>query len=263
MNRRWLIWGLFGLSSLWVVVLTAGSASAIPQDPKKIDEALTIFNRAKLLHQDGNYEDAIREYQRATRLDNKNPWIFNYLGLAQIAVGRSKDAVKSLMTALKLNPDITDIHNNLGVVYSEMGEREKAFEEFAAVVRDPTYPTPEKPLFNLGNLYFRENNFELALMHYKRAVEKNPSFALGYRGLGKVHLALGEPELAQKQFLTALEHAPSDQESLYEMARIYESQADLENALEFFRRVVQANRFSVFGRLSLEKLDTLKPSSKP
>ncbi len=262
MNRRWLIWQLFGLSSLLVAGVAAGSASAMLQDQAKIEEALKIFNRAKLLHQDGNYEDAILEYKRATRLDNKNPWIFNYLGLAQIAVGQTKEAIKSMHAALKLNPDLTDVHNNLGVVYSEMGDREKAFEEFAAVVRDPTYPTPEKPLYNLGNLYFRENSFELALMHYQRAVEKNPNFALGYRGLGKVHLALGEPELAQKKFLTALKYAPSDQGSLYELARIYESENDLENALEYFRRVVEADRFSMLGRLSLERLDVLKPGNE-
>lgn len=261
MSRRGLFRGLFVLGSWLMVAVVLGSPFL--QDQEKIDESLKIFNRAKLLHQEGNYQDAIQKYQEAIRLDDENPWVFNYLGLAQAAVGELEPAIKSLQTALKLNPDITDIHNNLGVVYSEMGNREKAFEEFSLVVRDPSYPTPEKPLYNLGNLYFREQNYELALMHYRRAVERNPRFALGYRGLGKVHAALNEPELAIEQFQEALENDPSDQESLYGLALIYESQGDSDKAREYFLRVVGADRFSLLGRLSLERLDALKPSSEP
>jgi len=229
-----------------------------PQNQEEIEEALKIFNSAKYLHQERNYEEAIKEYQRAALLDKENPFIFNYMGLAFLALGQYEGAQKAFTQALKLNPNLTDVHNNLGVLYSEMGNTEAAFKEFTQVVRDPSFPTPEKPLYNMGDLYLREGNLELALMHFRRAVEKNPNFALGYRGLGKVHLALNEVEMAINNLEKALERATNDQDSLYELARIYDGMGDTDRALDYYRRVVEVDRFSALGRLSLQRLEAIK-----
>ena len=246
----------------WQVVLglvLAGTlAGAVPQNPKEIEEALKILNRAKYLHQERKYEEAIAEYRQAAKLDKDNPFIFNYMGLAFLSIGDSKNAIKNFEQALKLNPDLTDVHNNLGVAYSETGNRDKAFQEFALVVGDPSFPTPEKPLYNLGELYLRDKNVELALMHFRRCVEKNPGFAMGHRGLGKAYLALGENESAIESFEQALELTPNDQESLYQLAQFYDQRGEAEEALEYYRRVVEADRFSSLGQLSLKRLDAPK-----
>ncbi len=242
-----------------LIALTALLMTGAVQDDEKINRALTMFNRGKHLHSEGKLDEAIVEYKAASKLDSENPWILSALGLAMTSARDFEGAEKAFRQALKLNTDLTDVHNNLGVLYSEMGQKEKAFEEFTAVLRDPSYPTPEKALFNMGALYFREQNYELALMYYHRAVEKSPKFAMGYRGLGEIHLALGEPEMAFDRFQQALEVAPNDLPSLYELARLYEEQGDTEKALEYYRRVVEADRFSVLGKISLEQLEILKP----
>ena len=168
-----------------LIALTALLMTGAFQDDEKINRALTMFNRAKHLHSEGRLDEAIAEYEAATKLDSENPWILNALGLAMTAARDFEGAEKAFRQALKLNADLTDVHNNLGVLYSEMGQKEKAFEEFTTVLRDPSYPTPEKALFNMGALYFRDQNYELALMYYHRSVEKSPKFAMGYRGLGR------------------------------------------------------------------------------
>jgi Tfp pilus assembly protein PilF len=147
------------------------------------------------------------------------------------------------------------------VLYSEMGRQEDAFKEFTLVTRDPNYPTPEKALYNMGELYLRDKSYELAMMYYRRSVERKPQFAMGYRGLGAVYLAMQEPELAQMQFETALEFDPDDLPSLYEMARLHDRRGETEKAQEYYRRVVEVDRFSTLGKLSMERLDALKPGS--
>ncbi|MGH9462221.1 MAG: tetratricopeptide repeat protein [Vicinamibacteria bacterium] len=244
-----------------LLALAALLMTGASQDDEVINRALTMFNRAKQLHSEGRLDEAIAEYKEASKLDSENPWIFNALGLAQTEARDFKEAEKAFRQALKLNAELTDVHNNLGVLYSEMGQKEKAFEEFTTVVRNPSYPTPEKALFNMGALYFREQNHELAQMYYRRAVEKSPKFAMGYRGLGEVHLALDEPEMAFDNFEKALELSPNDLPSLYEMARLYDQKGDTEKALEFYRRVVEVDRFSALGKISLERLETLKPGT--
>jgi tetratricopeptide (TPR) repeat protein len=244
-----------------LLALAALLMTGASQDDETINRALAMFNRAKQLHSEGRLDEAVAEYKEASKLDPENPWIFNALGLAQTEARDFKEAEKAFRQALKLNAELTDVHNNLGVLYSEMGEKEKAFEEFTTVVRNPSYPTPEKALFNMGALYFREQNYELAQMYYRRAVEKSPKFAMGYRGLGEVHLALNEPEMAFDNFEKALELSPNDLPSLYEMARLHDQRGDTEKALEFYRRVVEVDRFSALGKIRLGRLDVLNPGT--
>jgi len=252
--------GSFVLGSVLVSLvafLVAGRAvdAAAQGDDKKIDESLIIFNRGKMLHSEKRYDEAIVEYQRSLKLYDEDAWVWNYMALAMTAKRDFKGALKSFEKALALNPELTDIHNNLGVVYDQMGRRDKAFEEFGRVLRDPTYPTPEKTFYNLGDLYLQEKNYELAVMHFNRAVEKKPKFAMGYRGLGYAYMAMGKPEAATREFERAIEADPKDLPSLFELARINDQGGKTSEALSFYRRIVEADRFSQLGKLSLSRLE--------
>lgn len=241
--------------------LALPSGASTLQDDSKIERAIQIFNQGKLFHQQRQYQEAIRAYEESLDLDDQNPFVHNALGLALAAVGDFEDALSSFRKAISINPDLTDVYNNMGMVYAEQGQRERAFEAFSRAVRDPHYPTPEKALYNLGNLYLDERNLELALVHFRRSIEREPEFALGYRGLGKVHLALGEVDFAIEQFEKAVELDENDSESLYQLARIHEERDELERALELYRRVVEVDRFSPYGQLAMQNLETLKGGS--
>jgi tetratricopeptide (TPR) repeat protein len=241
---------------------SSAASTALQQDNyEDVEEAIRVFNRGKLLHQEHQYQEAIREYQAALKLDDQNPFVHNALGLAYAALGNFREALKAFGVALQINPDLTDVYNNMGMAYAEMGQKEKAFEAFSRAVRNPTYTTPEKALYNMGSLYLEDGNYELAMMHFRRSVEKQPKFALGYRGLGKVFLQMGRPEEAESQFDRALEIAPEDTESIFNLARIHQERGELEEARNLYRRVVEVDRFSPFGQLALQSLDALKNGS--
>lgn len=240
-----------------LIALAVGSVSVVAQTEEQIEEAIRIFNRAKMLHQEREYGQAIKEYETAIKLDDQNPFIYNSLGLALTAIGRFGDALKAYQRAIELNPELTDVYNNMGVVYAEQGQKEKAFESFTRVIRNPGYPTPEKALYNLGNLYLDDGNFELALMHFQRSVEKEPKFALGYRGLARAYLAQGEIETAEINYEHAVELDANDAESLFNLAQINERRGDVQKARELYRKVIEADRFSDFGEAALKNLESL------
>ena len=251
------------VSALLVVGVLSGFLPALAQaqSDAEIEEAINIFNRGKSLHMELRYQEAIAEYRASIKLDSSSPFAYNAMGLALAAVGDFKGALKSFNKALSLNPDLTDVYNNMGMVYAELGERDKAFEAFGRAVRNPTYLTPEKALYNIGNLYLDDGNAELAMMHFKRAVEKKPEFSLGYRGLGKVYLMMNETDLAMAEFQRAIEIHEDDTESLFQLARLHQERGESAEASELYRRVVQVDRFSPIGELALARLDSLKSGS--
>ena len=66
---------------------------------------------------------------------------------------------------------------------------------------------------------------------------------------------------AIENFEKAIQVLLNELESLYELARFYDNQGDTERAEDYYRRVVEADRFSALGRLSLKRLDELKSKS--
>lgn len=246
---------------VWGVLSGFFPALALAQTDAEIEEAINIFNRGKSLHTELRYQEAISEYRASIKLDPESPFVYNALGLALAAVGDLKGSLKSFNKALALNPDLTDVYNNMGMVYAESGQRDKAFEAFGRAVRNPTYLTPEKALYNIGNLYLEDGNAELAMMHFKRAIEKKPEFSLGYRGLGNVYLMMDDPDLAMMEFEKAVEITEDDTESLFQLASLHQQRGESVEASELYRRVVEADRFSPIGEAALARLAALKSGS--
>ena len=252
------------VSALLILGLIAGSltpALTWAQDDEDIEQAITIFNRGKSLHQEKRYQEAITEYRRSLELDSGSPFVYNALGLALAAVGDLNGALKSFNRALEINPDLTDVYNNMGMAYAESGQRDKAFEAFGRAVKNPNYLTPEKALYNIGNLYLEDGNYELAMMHFKRAVEKKPEFSLGHRGLGKAYLMMQDEDLAMREFQNAIDITDDDTESLFQLARLHQRRGEASEATELYRRVVEIDRFSPIGELALANLNAMKNGS--
>jgi Tfp pilus assembly protein PilF len=67
--------------------------------------------------------------------------------------------------------------------------------------------------------------------------------------------------MAIENFEKALERNENEIESLYELARVYERLGEIPKAQEYYRRVVEVDRFSILGKLALQRLEVLKGTS--
>ncbi|NJD55143.1 MAG: tetratricopeptide repeat protein [Nitrospirae bacterium] len=91
-----------------------------------------------------------------------------------------------------------DAYCNLGIIESGAGRRTKAFDCFTrSLGHDPRHFESH---YNLGNLYYGEDNLRLAKMHYELAAEINPGFANLFFNLGLVLALLEEPKAAIEAF---------------------------------------------------------------
>lgn len=96
---------------------------------------------AAMYHTLGKSQESIIYLQRILR---KNPWnIEAYFRLGNLYyknLEQYDNAVNTYLTALKIAPNHTQILNNLGVVYSIQGEKDKAIAAYTtALTIDPTY----------------------------------------------------------------------------------------------------------------------------
>jgi tetratricopeptide (TPR) repeat protein len=81
-------------------------------------------------YQKGDYNEAIKQFQKALKLNPEKAEIHYNLGLTYQAKGLFDKAIEEYRKALELNPEDAEAHNNLGIIYYNQGSYQKAIEEF-------------------------------------------------------------------------------------------------------------------------------------
>jgi len=108
------------------------------------------------------------------------------LGTMAWKKGDARKAMQFYQEALKQDPGLADVHNNLAVLYQDAGDSEaSAGEALAAVQLDPKYA---EAWLNLGNARRVQRNFGEASLAYQQALVVNPECADCEYDLGVLEL---------------------------------------------------------------------------
>jgi Tfp pilus assembly protein PilF len=119
----------------------------------------------------GSYPQALSELLLSESLNPDDPITQNNLGLAYFFRERADLAEIHLRKALKLKSDYSDARSNLSRILIDRGRYQEAIKEAQIVTQDLTYPTPEKPLINIGMAQFKLGNYGLAQRTFQKAID--------------------------------------------------------------------------------------------
>lgn len=104
---------------------------AIKDDPK----ILSYYNMGNAYYDLGEYENAIKSYKQAIKLDPTLSKPHNNLGLAYAALGRIAEAKAEFAEAVRLKPDYAEAHYNLAVAYLQLGRKQDAEKQKETLVK--------------------------------------------------------------------------------------------------------------------------------
>jgi tetratricopeptide (TPR) repeat protein len=120
-----------------------------------------------------------------------------------------RDAENAYRRAIAEGDLVADAYCNLGILESKAGRIAKAFGCFTKSLEHN--PRHCESHYNLGNLYFEEDNLRLARMHYALAAEIDPAFPNLYFNLGLVLALLEEKDAALEAFAHYQHLAPPEE----------------------------------------------------
>ncbi len=264
----------------------------------------TLFQNALSLHEAGRLDEAEDLYRRILETAPEQPDVLNLLGLVAQSKGVQSEAVslfcraiaqkpqevafrynlafsykldkqwrkalEAFASVLKLNPAIKEAHNEMGLLYQQLGEYAKAAQSFRyALELDDSYAEArinkamnlryssaeqaveelEKLVsryedeallwFYLAQLYIESGNWPKAWGAAAKTKELAPASDEARVMLGQLSLLENEPQKAKIYFAKAELLNPFNLAALLNLADIYSREGDFDEAEKRYKRVLE------------------------
>ncbi|MDR3556425.1 MAG: tetratricopeptide repeat protein [Syntrophobacteraceae bacterium] len=254
------------LSVLYVALIAAlvsGCATTPRQRGFTADQMKTLGEKALLA------QDAPSSLKYLTEAEKKQPndAVIQYdLGLAYNLRGFDAQALEHIQKALKIKPDYPEALNTLGYMYATRGQFDLAKEAFEKAMNNAFYQTPQMAALNLGELYEKRGDSQMALVYYRKAVKLDPHYAQAWFRVGKMLEKSGNNEEAKQAYETALRESPEMAEAHLRMGIIaYNAGAVKEAAGAFSQveRLAPNSNLSTEAQSYMEKINNPEPAATP
>jgi len=171
--------------------------------------------------------------------------IHNNLGIAYDTAGMYREALKEFEKALKLDPDYIEAHNNLAVIYDRMGRNEKAIGELREVLRlNPGYTEGHS---NLAHVYTGMGRYDEAIFNLEKALGLDPEYAPAHNSLGHIFAVQKKYQEAVKQLQEAIRLDPEYVLAHNNLGHVYLELEKYDDALKEFEQVTKLDSSLIEG----------------
>ncbi len=152
---------------------------------------------------------AVQAFAQANKLEPSNPVLATELGKAYFNNGQTEEAILSLKQALDLKSDYSEAGFSLAKAYVRQGEDEQALkilEEITGRYNDTTV------YYEQGRIYFNQQKYDQAINKFKQVISISPNYANALYSLGLALEETGNNEEALEYYKKVLELNPENTE---------------------------------------------------
>jgi len=156
-----------------------------------------------------------------------------------------EEAIKYFQKFLDKNPEFYQIHFNIGNCYKELGEFEKALEEYNIVLeninidKEEGIKTKAKTLAAIGECYLIKDDLNSAQNYFKKSLELNPKDEILAYNVGEIYFAHQKLDEAIKYYELACQIKSDWSDAYYKLGLVYLNKADYSKAKENFEKFLE------------------------
>jgi tetratricopeptide (TPR) repeat protein/predicted Ser/Thr protein kinase len=205
------------------------------------ERLLVAFGLALII--ENNSDKAFNLIKEVTEKYPKYKWAHYYLGRRCQVKNMTSEAIKEYTIALHLDPNFGAVLNQLGYLYAETGEFDKAlmyFQRYAAA-----NPGDANPIDSMAELYFKMGKLDEAVAKYREVLDIEPGFIQSDMGLAYICILKEKGDDAMVCIDRVISQAPSPGLKAegywnraiidyYGMGELRRSIGDLDRARELF-----------------------------
>ncbi|MCA9407614.1 MAG: tetratricopeptide repeat protein [Candidatus Omnitrophica bacterium] len=159
-----------------------------------------------------DYEKAYEDFSRAVTLDkNLAEGYHNRSEIYKIR-GEFEKAIHECNKAIEIRFDYKEALNDRAIIYLTMKDYSKALEEFNLLLR--RYPYYKQAYNNRGVLFLNLGQYDNALDNFEKALALDPDYVQALTNRGTIYAMRGQNEKARQDFKHVLRVKPSNQDAI-------------------------------------------------
>src|SRR6266478_1336156 len=157
-------------------------------------EAIRAYTDGMAKARQGNYIDAVKEFESATKADANFALAYSMLGQTYARLGHDRDAEQSATRSVELSSNLPPVEKYIiQAVNAKIGNNyQKALDAYQNLER--LMPSDPQVQFELGSLYQQHGEFDKAHEHYANTLQTDPKHIEALRNIGKVETDRGNPK---------------------------------------------------------------------
>jgi tetratricopeptide (TPR) repeat protein len=225
----------------------------VEKDPCDV-EALSVL--ATVYRKQNKFKDALGIFNEAVELDQNRAEFYYHIANIQTLEGNLKAAFMSYAKVIEFDSDFAPAYNNLGIVYFESCEYNKAVNILRQGVN--LAKSNSKFHFNYAIALTSVNMLSEAARDYEVALELKPFWTPALNNLGVIQAKLGNLDHAGGSFDLILDEDPFNPEAWNNLGVVLAKQGFKEEALSHFRRALEAWEAYEDAKLNIQILEAGK-----
>ena len=157
-------------------------------------EAMRLYTEGMQLTQQGTFQEARKRFEAATKQDGNFALAYSALGRAYSSLGYDDEAMQASRRAMSLADALPSQEKYLIAAnhYQIANDTDKAIEAYENLVK--ASPNSAVGQFDLGTLYEQSGNFDKAREHFSKVIELDPKFVQGLLAMGRIEIRRGYPQ---------------------------------------------------------------------
>lgn len=156
--------------------------------------------RGEALLAQGRHDDALKAFELSLRHNPREIWAYRGKARVYAATDRPMRAIQEYSRALDTDMDFLEAYIERGAIYSGIGERDAAEEDFRQALKITSHP---EAYYRRGLHRMAGRDAERALEDFERSLKRRGSYAPALLARGEARKALGMREEAAKDFASA------------------------------------------------------------
>ena len=167
-------------------------------------EALRLYNEGVRLTEQGTHQEALKSFEAAVKADGNFALAYSALARTYSTLGYDTEAVQNSNRAMSLSDALPAYEKYLISAnhYRIVNDTDKAIEAYEHLVK--AAPNSATIQYDLGGLYEQSGDLDKAREHFAKVVELDPKFVEGQLALGRVDIKRGHAQDALASLNAAL-----------------------------------------------------------
>jgi len=184
----------------------------------------------------GNKKEALKAFQDALSVARNDPDIYYDIGLMYLELKDPQKAEEYLRKAVGLNGKGAIYWYKLGDAYYDTGRLEKAFRCYDRYRSLALGSVDPELFYKMGLVAYKLKRAKKALYYFRLAIYTSENLAGVYYNLGNAYFMLGNYKMAKWAYLHSLKLRKDNPDVLYNLAKTYEAMGNKEKATLYMEK---------------------------